>query len=177
MVTIETDRLAIRNFGADDWQGLQEMIVKYQESEYARYDHEWPTATEEIKSAVEWFAGGDSYLAVCLKTTGKLIGFIAIGRREEREGRVHNLGYIFHPDYHGQGYAMEGCQAAMDYVFGQLAADGILTGTHPANEPSVTLLEKLGLKEIEQGEFAISREEWLAAVSKTALQSPATLEY
>jgi len=50
----------------------------------------------------------------------------------------------------------------MDYVFGQLAADGILTGTHPANEPSVRLLKKLGFKGIDGGEFVISREEWLA---------------
>jgi RimJ/RimL family protein N-acetyltransferase len=34
--------------------------------------------------------------------------------------------------------------------------------THPANERSVRLLKKLGLKEIDRGDFAISREEWLA---------------
>ena len=53
MTTIETDRLTIRNFGADDWQDLQEMVIKYQESEYARYDHQWPTCMEEIKDIVE----------------------------------------------------------------------------------------------------------------------------
>jgi len=161
MIAIETDRLVIRNFDTDDWQDLQEMIVKYQESKYARYDHKWPTATEEIKGIVTWFADGDSFLAVCLKRTSTLIGFIAINRREEQDGQVHNLGFIFHPDYHGQGYASEGCQGAINYVFGQLRADGILTGTHPDNDPSVSLLKKLGLKVINPGEFAISREEWL----------------
>jgi hypothetical protein len=61
-----------------------------------------------------------------------------------------------------KGMAEWFAQAAMEYVFGPLAAEGILTGTHPANEPSVRLLEKLGLTEIDRGEFAISREEWLA---------------
>jgi len=162
IISLETDRLIIRSFSPDDWQDLQEMAIQYQASEWAKYEDPWPTSTEEVKGMAKWFASGDDYLSVCLKTTGKLIGLIAINRRKEQEERVHNLGYVFHPDYHGQGYATEGCRAAMDYVFGQLAADGILTGTHPANEPSVGLLKKLGLKGIDGGEFAISREEWLA---------------
>jgi RimJ/RimL family protein N-acetyltransferase len=162
MITIETDRLTIRNFGPDDWQDLQEVAVEYQASESAKYEDPWPTSAEEVKGMVEWFAKGDGYLAVCLKATGKLIGLIAIERRQDQEGAVYNLGYVFHPGYHGHGYATEGCRAAMAYVFDQLAADGILTGTHPDNEPSVRLLKKLGLSEINRGEFAISREEWLA---------------
>jgi hypothetical protein len=41
MITIETPRLRIRTFCTDDWRELQEMIVTYQESEYARYDQLW----------------------------------------------------------------------------------------------------------------------------------------
>jgi len=162
MIAIETNRLIIRNFDTADWRDLQEMVIKYQESEYAKYDHKWPTAAEEIKDVVKWFASEDSYLAVCLKTTGKLMGLIAIDQREDQDSQVHNLGYVFHPDYHGQGYASESCRMAMSYIFSELAADRILTGTHPANEPSVLLLEKLGLKEIVPGEFAITRDEWSA---------------
>jgi ribosomal-protein-alanine N-acetyltransferase len=162
VTAIETDRLTIRNFGPDDWQDLQEVAVQYRASEWAKYEDPWPTSTEEVKGMVEWFAKGDDYLAVCLKATGKLIGLIAIERRKDQEGPVHNLGYVFHPGYHGHGYATEGCQAAMEHVFGQLAADGILTGTHPADEPSVRLLKKLGLRGIDRGEFVITREEWLA---------------
>jgi len=161
MKTIETDRLIIRNFDVEDWRDLQEMIIKYKETEYAKYDHEWPTSDAEIKNIVEWFRSGNSYLAVCMKTMNKLIGFIAIDRREELEGQVHNFGFIFHPQYHGQGYAAESCQAAIKYVFEDLAADGILTGTHPTNKPSVRLLNNLGMKEVTPGEFSISRGYWL----------------
>jgi RimJ/RimL family protein N-acetyltransferase len=138
------------------------VAVQYQASEWAKYEDPWPTSTEEVKGMVEWFAQADGYLTVCLKATGKLIGLIAIERHKDQEERVHNLGYVFHPGCHGHGYATEGCRAAMDYVFGQLAADGILTGTHPANQPSVRLLKRLGLTEIDQGGFVMSREEWLA---------------
>ena len=73
---------------------------------------------------------------------------------------MHNLGYVFHPDYHGQGYALEGCRKIVDYVFDELLANRILTGTHPTNVPSVRLLKKLGLKEIAPGEFLLSLDEW-----------------
>jgi RimJ/RimL family protein N-acetyltransferase len=162
MVTMETDRLTIRSFGSDDWPELQKLAVQYQASEFAQYDRPWPTSAEEVQGMAEWLAGRDDYFAVCLKATGRLIGFIAIDRRQEFEDRVHNLGYVFHPDHHGQGFATEGCRAAIGYVFNQLAADRIVTGTHPDNEPSLRLLQRLGLRGNNRGDFSMSREEWSA---------------
>jgi hypothetical protein len=68
------------------------MICLYQESEYAQYDHPWPTGTDEIQGIVAWFARGDDYLAVCLKSTGKLIGFVAIGPRQDQQEPVFDPG-------------------------------------------------------------------------------------
>lgn len=82
MTVIETARLIIRNFGTDDWQDLREVIITYQASEFAQYDHKWPTAAEELKGITEWFAAGDRYLVVCLKPTGKLIGLVALNPSE-----------------------------------------------------------------------------------------------
>jgi len=42
MRTVETERLAIRNFTEDDWEDLREMILQYEASEYAVYGHQWP---------------------------------------------------------------------------------------------------------------------------------------
>jgi ribosomal-protein-alanine N-acetyltransferase len=180
MTSIETDRLVLRNFQADDWQDLLEVAAKYQASEYAKYDHNWPTDAEEIKGVVEWFATGDRFLAVCLKTTGKLVGLVSLN---PKDGGEYGFGYVFHTDYHGQGYATEACRAALDHVFGPLGAERVVTGTAEANEPSCRLLRRLGLKEIGQGKgsfretaegepiefvalsFAISREEWAALES------------
>jgi RimJ/RimL family protein N-acetyltransferase len=100
-------------------------------------------------------------LAVCLKREETVIGMVHIGQRDNRGEQVHNLGYIFHPGYGGQGYATEACRAAMAYVFGKLGADSFLTGTHPDNEPSVRLLKRLGFEEGGGGEYVISREAWL----------------
>jgi RimJ/RimL family protein N-acetyltransferase len=84
---------------------------------------------------------------------------LAIERRNDHEEPVRDLGYVFDPAYRGHGYTLEECRAIMDYVFEKLGAVAIHTGTHPANEASVRLLIKLGLKRINQGEFVLSREE------------------
>ena len=162
MQPIETERLTIRNFMIADWQDLQEAIINYQASKWAKYEDPWPTSSEDIKGIVSWFANGDEFLAVNLKSENKVIGFVAINRRTDREEHSHNLGYVFNPEYGGMGYATESCQACMRYVFDVLQAVSIVTGTHPDNEPSIKLLKKLKLQEIGKGEWTITRAEWLA---------------
>ena len=149
MITLTTERLTVRNFRSEDWQDLQEVITNYQASEWAKYEDSWPTSD------------------VSLKSENKVIGFVAINRRDDREEPTHNLGYIFNPELSGQGYATESCQACVEYVFGCLKAVSIVTGTHPDNEPSVRLLTRLGLHAMENGEYTLTREEWLTKKKET----------
>ncbi len=165
MIILETDRLLIRNFRPDDWQALQAMIVAYQASDVSQYEDRWPTSDEDMKNIASWFAGGDAYLATCVKSTGELIGFVHIGRRDNPDRQLHNLGYIFNPAHYGKGYATEACRVAMAYVFGDMGAEGFLTGTNPENEASVRLLKRLGFSYVGNGEYTISRDEWLAQQS------------
>jgi ribosomal-protein-alanine N-acetyltransferase len=178
MERIVTDRLSVRNFRDDDWRDLQEMVLKYEASEYAQYDHEWPTSDEGVQGVAKWFAGGDGFLAVCLGA--KVIGFVALNPEPDRSARVYNLGYVFNEDYHGHGHATEACRAVLDRAFGMLGADGVVTGTAAVNAPSRRLLERLGFRKTGEGTsslrkradgtpieflgltFAISRDEWLA---------------
>lgn len=176
MIAIDTERLALRNFGADDWEALYELITQYESSPYAAYDQPWPTSPAEIKKVAEWFASGDNYLAVCLQDTGQFIGFVALN--PEQEGREFNLGYVFNSNYHGKGYATEACQAVLSYAFGPLKAQRVITGTAAVNQASCRLLDRLGFRKTAEttasfrsatnGEpiefhgytFVNSREEW-----------------
>jgi RimJ/RimL family protein N-acetyltransferase len=147
MVTsLETERLVIRNFHISDWEALHEMIVQYQSSEFAAYDQPWPTTPEEIRKVTEWFASEDSYLAVCLKATGRFIGFVALTPEPSDDQGVFNLGYIFNFDYHGYGYATEACQAVLGHAFDSRQARRVVTGTAAANGASCRLLERLGFQ-------------------------------
>ena len=178
MIEMETERLNIRNFVPDDWRDLQEISIRYAASEYAQYDQQWPTATKEVKGMVEWFSEGDRFLAVCLQAPPQVIGLIALNQDEKAEGRAYKLGYVFHPDYHGNGYATESCRAVIDHAFGQWVADRIVVNTAAANDPSCRLLCRLGMAETGRGvgsfrtrqdgtpiefervSYALSREQW-----------------
>jgi len=164
MEPINTERLTLRRFTPDDWQDLRQMILQYAASPYAKYDHPWPTSEEELKGVAEWFASGDTYLAVCLRPEGTFIGFVCLNPRDEGPA-TYNLGYILNFDHHGQGYATEACRAALQRAFIDLGADRILTGTATENEPSCRLLARLGLKPTvdDEGLYALTRDEWEAA--------------
>lgn len=162
MEAIQTDRLTLRNFCPEDWRDLHEVIVGYQASEYAQYDHAWPTSEEEIQGVARWLSEGEDYLAVCLRSTGKLVGLIALNQEEREDGPARNLGYIVHSGFHRQGYATEACRAAIEHVFGRLGATRFVTGTHAANLPSRRLLARLGFRELGDGMYGLERDEWLA---------------
>ena len=150
MIRLETERLALRNFHADDWQALRAMILQYQATPLALYDQPWPTSPEEIQGVTAWFAAGDAYLAVCLKESGQFIGFVALNDESKEDRRQYNLGYIFDADYHGQGYATEACRALLDDAFQRLGADAVVTGTAEANIASRRLLERLGFVKVRE---------------------------
>ncbi len=186
MIPIETERLVVRNFEANDWEALHAMIVQYEASEYAAYDQQWPTSAEEIKGIAEWFAGGNNFLAICLKDTGQFIGFVALNLEGEEGCREYSIGYVFNSNYHGHGYATEACKVMLDRVFDELQASKVVTGTAALNQPSCRLLEQLGFRKIgeevssfktaEDGKpmeflgyvYALSKEEWEKQRSQVA---------
>ncbi len=151
MTLLQTSRLLIRNFRASDWQAFYALICQYQASELAAFDQPWPTSPEKLKSIVEWFAAGDSFLAVCLKRSGQLIGFVALNEVPHDGKPVFNLGYVFHFDFHGQGYASEACRAVLAHAFERLQAQRVVSGTAAANHASCRLLERLGFQKTAEG--------------------------
>lgn len=179
MIKIDTERLIIRNFTPNDWEDLFEVGMKYEESAYAKYDHgPWPDSPDVYKGIVKGWSKSDDYLAVVLKVNQKLIGFISLPKKQNTEIN-YGFGFVFHPDFHGSGYATESCNAVIKYIFEVLQADQIITGTAKDNTPSCNLLERLGfvpreeaitsLRKDEEGnpiefigiEFKLSREEWI----------------
>lgn len=186
MQPIKTERLTIRNFTAGDGPALQKMVVQYRASPLAKYDHPWPADPEQVKGVAKWFAGGDVYLAVCLKETGVFIGFVCLNPEKTDEETVFNIGYIFDSDYHGKGYVTEACRAALSRAFDELQAEAVVTGTAEANEASCRLLERLGFRlirlstgslqstpegkpvEFTAREYRITGEEWKMASCRLA---------
>jgi RimJ/RimL family protein N-acetyltransferase len=186
---LETDRLLIRNFAPDDGPALLDLVRRYQSSPYAQFDHRWPMSPEEIQAVAEWFASGESSLAVCLRSSGEFIGFVSLNQETTEPGCIYNLGYVFHQAHWRHGYATEACRAVLRRAFLDLGADRVVTGTAAANAPSCRLLARLGFRQAGEStgafqtdqdgqpitflgySYELTREEWLAAEHTLACQN------
>ena len=145
-VLIKTERLRIRRVRAEDWQSIKAIWESFNLSIYAQYDMPHNTDAADVRARIARWANAGSgiehmFFAVCLGET--VIGYIALNQRENG----HEIGYCFHIDYHGKGYAKESHAALFTYLSGQ-GITRLTAGTALLNLPSVNLLKKLGFKQI-----------------------------
>ena len=97
---------------------------------------------EETKENLEWRMSTDEMIAVEEKTTHKMIGNVYLGKREFESLEI---GYVFHQNYWGKGFASESCLA----LIGQAFSNGIhriYAECDPQNINSWKLLEALGFR-------------------------------
>lgn len=139
---LKTQRLEIRLIKADDWESIQHIWEDFGSSPYAQYDRPHNTSVEDVRTRIaRWETANSSadhfFFAVCLE--GILIGYIAFNKRADS----YELGYCFHSDYFGHGYAKESHLALFQYLK-SLGITKITAGTALNNTPSVKLLESLG---------------------------------
>lgn len=100
-------------------------------------------------------------IAVELRETGSLIGDLSLFELspEHRQGEI---GFVFHPAYHGRGLAAEASQEILRLGFNDLGMHRIYGRCDARNTPSARLMERLGMrreahfveKEIFKGEWS-----------------------
>jgi [ribosomal protein S5]-alanine N-acetyltransferase len=147
MIYIKTSRLVIRNFKVDDWKDFQEILIYKESSEYAIYDYQFPTSDNEVKGMADKFAKGNKFLAICELTDNKVIGYICLNGKNDKE---LELGYTFNSTYQGKGYATEACIAVINYAFNNLHVEKLTIGTANLNYPSCRLINRLGFRKISE---------------------------
>jgi len=72
-----------------------------------------------------------------------LIGTIGFWRIIKEHYRAE-IGYMLHPDYHGQGLMREAMEAVLEYGFGRMNLHSVEANINPGNLASAKLLEKSG---------------------------------
>lgn len=137
---IETDRLLIRKFQADDWKDLAEILTDENVVYYEPYD---VFTVEQCKSEAENFSHSDSFYAVVLKSENKVIGKLYFN--DNGHYGTYELGYTFNASYQGFGYAKESSAALMRYAFESMGVRKIIAYADSTNERSWRLLEALGM--------------------------------
>jgi RimJ/RimL family protein N-acetyltransferase len=114
-------------------------------------------------------------LAVALREEGSVIGDLSLMwvSREHADGEI---GFLFHPDHHGRGYAQEAARVLLELGFAELGLHRLTGRVDARNAPSIRLMERLGMRreahlvenEFIKGEwtdelvYAMLRREWEA---------------
>jgi len=146
---IRTERLILRPPRLSDAEAAYE---RRSLPEVARYqDWEMPYTRERAENSVakdaamDWPAdgGGWNLTVVDAEEPDRILGDVYVGIKWG--GRCGSLGYTFHPDYWGHGYATEAAQAVVEYLFTDLGVSRVESSLHPSNVASARVLEACGL--------------------------------
>ena len=138
-VIAETDRLILRRYLESDLQDLYEYLSN---SEVVKYEPYKPMNMDEVRRNLEWRISTEEMVAVECKNGHKMIGNVYLGKRDFES---LELGYVFHQDSWGKGYAKESCRALADQAFSH-GVHRIFAECDPENRSSWKLLESLGFE-------------------------------
>ncbi len=149
MITIETNRLILREYTISDW----EAVHKYAQNGAILIYEVWGPNTEKqtkefIKKAIE-----DSLkvprsafeLCITLKSNKKLIGGTGFRIKPDNPQRA-DFGYIINPEHWNKGYATEASLGLIDYMIKHQGISEIEATCDCLNLASVKVLRKCGLK-------------------------------
>jgi ribosomal-protein-alanine N-acetyltransferase len=146
MVTLETERLMLREWLLDD---LNDMCVMTSDAEVMRYITNGKTRDrEQTKASIERQMKQAADLGYCMwavdeKSTGRLIGINGI-QPLEKAGEVE-IGWWLVRDKWGQGFATEGARAGMTFAFEELNLPRLVAIADPDNVASTNIMVKLGM--------------------------------
>ena len=145
---LESERLILRRFVDSD---LAPFLAYRNDPEVACYQA-WESCTEREATAMidemkplqpgapgEWFQ-----FAIERKETVVLIGDCAL--MVEQDGLQAEIGFTLAREHWGNGYASEAVSRLLDYAFGDLGLHRVVAFTDHENEPSIALLERLGMR-------------------------------
>jgi RimJ/RimL family protein N-acetyltransferase len=174
---IQTERLLLRPFEADDFDPLLEIHSRPDVARYVPWEPRNAAALRPVfeRKLYRWPCDESNglSLAVILRDGGALIGDASVfSISSEHLGA--EIGFLFHPDHHGRGYAREANEILLRLAFENLGLHRVVGRADARNISSTRLMERLGMRreahfvanEWLKGEwtdevvYAILREEW-----------------
>jgi RimJ/RimL family protein N-acetyltransferase len=148
---LQTERLLLRPFAPTDFDAL---LAIHSRADVARYLYWDPRTSAEVRetlaakvrSTAIVSEGDNLSLAAELRSTGELIGDCNLHwtSAEHRQGEI---GFVFHPDHHGKGYATEAAEALLELAFDGLRLHRVIGRLEARNAASARVLERLGMRQ------------------------------
>lgn len=138
-----TERLTLRPFTADDGPALHGYLSR---PDVVRFEPYGPMSLVACTAEATRRANDRRFVAACLPD-GTLVGHVFHALEEPADWRTWTVGYVFHPDHWGHGYATEATRAVVDHCFIEQDAHRVVARCDPENHRSWQVLERLGLRQ------------------------------
>jgi RimJ/RimL family protein N-acetyltransferase len=147
---IRTERLSLRPFTRGD---VDAVYAYRSRPDVCRFLFDEPMSRESCAETVQLRIGQQMFeeegdrivLAVDRASDDALVGEVSIIWRSA-DARQAELGYIFHPEVHGQGYATEAGRALLDLGFEGARLHRIFARCDARNVASARVMERLGMR-------------------------------
>ena len=156
-IELKTRRLVLRPLGPEY---LQTVHAYASDLENTKYMMHLPNDTIEetlefLKGAgAEWEKESPSFYEFAVLYEGRQIGAVSIYLEEDGDGGTGEpeksapsgeLGWVFHKDYWGQGFASEAAGALVEYAVRELNVRHFVAHCDAENPGSYRVMEKLGM--------------------------------
>ena len=145
--TLETDRLILRKMLVSDAEDVYAYSCRDDVTEFLTWTpHPTPAYTADyLRYLGQRYSVGDYFnWAVVEKKSGRVIGSCGF-TRFDFPNDSGEIGYVFHPDFGGRGYATEAAREVLRFGFVALKLHRIEAKYLKGNERSGLLLERLGM--------------------------------
>ena len=160
---VETERLLLREQRAEDFARHAAMLA---DPHVYRYVGNAPVSREEawrklIGAAGLWPMLGYGYWSVERKADGAYVGQIGFADfKRDMQPSIEGLpemGWIFTPAVHGQGFAREAVEAGLAWIDAALGGPEVAAIISPDNAPSIRLAERTGFSLCEEALYKDER--------------------
>jgi RimJ/RimL family protein N-acetyltransferase len=171
-VQLETERLVLRLPRIDDFERYAEMLADESSHHIGGPLQRHEAWRRFLQMPGAWMLQGFAMFSVVEKASGRWMGHAGPWQPDGWPGT--EVGYAFHMDARGKGYATEACGAAMDWAFGVLGWDEVIHSIAPTNAASQAVARRLGSRNRGPGKlpppldahpieiWGQTREEWIA---------------
>lgn len=169
-MTIETERLILREMTPDDFGSLNAVLSDREIMCHYPYDFDEEHVRAWIDRNIERYSiFGFGLWAVCLKDTGEMIGDCGLTMQNIGGVIKPEIGYHIRRDKQRRGYAREAAAAVRDWTFEKMPFKIIFSYMKYTNEPSAKCAVSWGCRQVDEFPddvngitkvFAITRAEW-----------------
>lgn len=146
--TLETERLILRKMLVSDKEDIYAYSCRDDVTEYLTWTpHQSLSYTADyLRYIGQRYSVGDFFdWAVVEKKSGRVIGSCGF-TRFDYPNDAGEIGYVFHPDFCGKGYATEAVREVVRFGFAALKLHRIEARYLKGNDRSCKLMERIGMR-------------------------------